>query len=89
MVPKSTPEIHTFRDPAFYVDFMLNLAHFWIPLTHILILFGSLLAPFWLHLARLWLPFGALGRTFAHPCSQFSHFGGVLASFFIFVCIFD
>ena len=31
------------------------------------------------------LSFGALGLTFAHPCAQFSHFGGLLASFFIFV----
>ena len=59
-------------------SFGLPLPHFWFPL-----------APFWLHLARFWLRFGALGLTFADPCAQFSHFGGLLASFFIFVCIFD
>ena len=65
----------------FYVEFGSLLAPFGP--------FGLPLAPFWLHLARFWLPFGAPGLTFAHPCAQFSHLGGPLASFFIFVCIFD
>ena len=40
---------HTFRDLVIYVDFMLILAHFWLP-------FGVL----WLTSGSLWLPFGSL-----------------------------
>ena len=50
------PFSRPFRDPGFYVDFMLNWAHFGLP-------FGSLWLPFgtlWLTLGALWLPFGSL-----------------------------
>ena len=54
------------------------LVHFWLPL-----------APFWLTLGTLWLTFGALGLTFGAPVARFSHFWCLLASFFIFVHIFE
>ena len=64
-----------------------DLAYFRRPFAHFLAPFGSLsapfgspLAPFWLHLDRFW----SLGLTFAHPCAPFSHFGDLMASFFIF-----
>ena len=71
MAPKWSPKvsgysskIDTFRDPVFYVDFMLNLAHFWltfgppwVPLVH----FWLPLAPFCLTFGTLSLTFGALG----------------------------
>ena len=47
--------------------------------------FGSLLVSF----GALWLPFGLLGLTFGDPGARFSHFRKALASFFIFLCIFD
>ena len=103
MVPKmvafvvpSPPLDHPFRDlitiltegrflDVFWSPFGPLLSLFWLPSAHCCLP----LAPFCLHLARFWLPFNALGLTFADPCAQFSHFGGLLASFFIFVCIFD
>lgn len=59
-------------------------------------LFGALLAPCWSLLAPFWLTFGVLGLTFGafrftfgDPGAQCSHFWCLLASFFIFLCIFD
>ena len=77
--------LRPFRDPAFYIDFMLNL-------VTILVAFGALWLPFgslWLTFGPLWLTFGALGLTFAHPGARFSHFWALLASFFTFLNIFD
>ena len=47
--PAGRPFLHLFRDLVFYVVFMLNWAHFWLP-------FGAL----WLTLGSLWLTFGSL-----------------------------
>ena len=58
--PSSATFSRHFRDPLFYVDFMLNLAHFWLT-------FGSLWLPFaslWLTFGSLWLPFGSLLAPF-------------------------
>ena len=71
--PHATPwessKIHTFRDLVFYVDFMLNLAHFWLPFGALwltlgspLLTLGSLLLTFGL----LLVPFGSLLVPWAH-----------------------
>ena len=41
------PFSHLFRNPLFYADFMLNLAHFGLPFATLWLTFGSLWAPFW------------------------------------------
>ena len=90
MVP---PCASLFRDLVFYVDFMLNLAHFglpfgspwltfgslWLPFGSLLAPFGSLLAHFWCPLAHFWCPF----LHFCSPREPFSHFCCVLSSFFV------
>jgi len=85
------PKIDTFRDPAFYIDFMLDLAHFWLPLTHLWVPVGSLLVPF----GSLLPPFGSLLAPFwcswAHfgsPLGSIFTFWGSPGSIFIYVCIF-
>ena len=87
------PKIDTFRDLVFYVDFMLNLAHFGLPLAALWVTFGSrwltfgsLLAPFGSLLAHFWCPLAHFWCPFLHFCSprdQFSHFCCILSSFFV------
>ena len=62
----------------FYVELGSLLAPFWVPL-----------APFWLTFGALRLTFGALGLTFGAPVARCSHFWCLLASFLIFVYIFE
>ena len=54
---------HTFRDLVIYVDFMLILAHFWLP-------FGVL----WLTSGSLWLTFGSLLVRFGSLLVPWTHF---------------
>ena len=73
---------------GFYVELGSLLAHFCPPLGpfgSLLAPFGSVLPHFWHPLAHFWCPW----LTFAHPGGRFSQFWGLLASFFIFVGIFD
>ena len=66
---------HLFRDLVFYVDFMLNLAHFGLTFGSRWLTFGSLLAPF--------------GSLLAHFWRLLAHFYCLLVTFFVFLCIFD
>ena len=61
---------HPFRDLFVYVDFMLNLAHFWLPLGALWITLGSLLRP----LGSLWLTFGSLLVPFGSLLVPWAHF---------------
>ena len=67
-VVRGAPFFHTFRDPALYVDFMLDLAAPWLtfgtlgpPSGSLLAPVGSLLAHFWHLLAPFWLPLAPFG----------------------------
>ena len=89
--PAGRPFFHLFRDLVFYVDFMLNLAHFcfpfgalWLTLGSLLLTLGSLLAHFWCPLAHFWCPF----LHFCSPRDPFSHFCCILSSFFVSFWIF-
>ena len=62
------PFFHLFRDPVFYVDFMLilvtilvHLAHFWRPFGSLRLPLGSLLVP----VGSLLVPLGSLLLTLA------------------------
>ena len=67
-----------FRDPVFYVDFMLNLVTILVPFGALWLTLGSLLAPFGsllvplgsllLTLALDFLTFGASWRHFSYFC---------------------
>ena len=68
------PFFHLFRDLVIYVDFMLNLAHFWLP-------FGAL----WLTLGSLWLTFGSLLVPFGSLLVPWAHFWRSWRSIFSFL----
>ena len=68
---------HPFRDPAFYVDFMLILVTIWHP-------FGSSwlpLVPFGRPYGTLWLPFGYLLLLLAPFGALLVPFSSLLAAF--------
>ena len=69
---RGAPFFHTFRDPALYVDFMLDLVAPWLtfgtlgpPSASLLAPIGSLLTNFWHLLAPFWLPLAPFGSLLA------------------------
>ena len=68
--PAGRPFFHLFRDLVIYVDFMLNLAHFWLPFGALWLTLGSLL----LTLGSLLLTFGSLLVPFGSLLVPWAHF---------------
>ena len=81
---RGTPFLLPFHDSVFYVDFMLNLAHFGLPFATLWLPFGSLWPPFgalWLTFGSLWPPFGSLLTSFGSLLVSPGHFFSYLYVF--------
>ena len=84
-VVRGAPFFHTFRDPALYVDFMLDLVAPWLtfgtlgpPSGSLLAPVGSLLASVGSPFAPFWFPFGSLSQPFRNNDTFWCNFRSFL-----------